>query len=120
MAFQGGVSAQTGFIYQTMYAILLCLEKEEWTSIKMEPSFEEGNEKTDIFLDGSTSVSIQVKYRSSKMTSGEISNHYIKLCAEKNADAYILAVFADVTSPAKELTLDDGKSRTTFSAQVPF
>lgn len=103
MAFQGGVSAQTGFIYQTMYAILLCLEKEDWTSIKMEPSFEEGNEKTDIFLDGSTSVSIQVKYRSSKMTSGEISNHYIKLCAEKNADAYILAVFADVTSPAKEL-----------------
>lgn len=57
----GGVIAQRGFIFQSIIAIIECLDGDDWDSIKVEPETE--NDKVDIRLykDGMVLSSIQVK-----------------------------------------------------------
>lgn len=58
---QGGVIAQRGFIFQTIIAIIECLERDDWDEVKMEP--ETSLDKIDIMLKycGKRKSAIQVK-----------------------------------------------------------
>lgn len=62
----GGEAGSRGYIFQAIVAIIECLERDDWTAIKMEP--ETDNDKVDIKLfNGSVTLSaIQVKSRSTK------------------------------------------------------
>lgn len=44
----GGSNAVSGFIYQTLYAIMVSMEDDRWDRIKVEPL--SSNEKIDIGL----------------------------------------------------------------------
>lgn len=44
----GGVNAQRGFIFQSVIAMIECLERDDWNRVKIEPESE--NDKVDIML----------------------------------------------------------------------
>ena len=58
---EGGMNAQRGFIFQSIIAMIECLERDDWDEIKMEPGTE--LDKVDIMLyrDGQVLSAIQVK-----------------------------------------------------------
>ena len=67
-----GQDAQRGFIYQTIVAMIECLDKPDWDAIKLEP--ETKNDKVDIsfYANGRMLRAIQVKSRSGAFNENDV------------------------------------------------
>ena len=102
-----GGAAFSGYIYQTLYAILACMEDKKWDSIKIEPV--SSKEQIDILLLDSNSLSggkkyykkIQVKKRKDSISESEIDKWIDKLKKDDSADNYEICLFGRVTDKTK-------------------
>lgn len=102
----GGASF-SGYIYQTLYAILLCMEDEKWDRIKIEPV--SSKEQIDILLLGSNSLSgeekyykkIQVKKRKDSVSEKLIREWVNRLIKDDDAENYELCLFGHVAANKK-------------------
>ncbi len=69
-----GQDAQRGFIYQTIVAMIECLDKPDWDAIKLEP--ETKNDKVDIsfYANGRMLRAIQVKSSRKAFERADVKN----------------------------------------------
>lgn len=58
---QGGVTAQRGFIFQSIIAMIECLERHDWDEIKNEPKSDEDKVDIALYRDKQIISAIQVK-----------------------------------------------------------
>lgn len=69
-----GTAAQRGFIYQTIIAMIECLERDDWDQVKLEPDTKNHLDKVDIQLyrSGQVIKAIQVKSSEHKFSQPEV------------------------------------------------
>lgn len=81
---EGGMNAQRGFIFQSIIAMIECLERDDWDGIKMEPRT--NLDKVDIMLyrDGQALSAIQVKSSKNPFTDSKVKKWLQELKRDAN------------------------------------
>lgn len=118
MCNNGGRNALSGYFFQTLYAIILCMKDENWNQIKVEPYTTKSKidillctdllYKDDICSNVDIHVSnnkgcykkIQVKKRSGVVRPGELSQWVSQLKEDDPAEKYELCLFGRASDKA--------------------
>lgn len=111
----GGSNAVSGFIYQTLYAIMVSMEDDRWDRIKVEPL--SSNEKIDILLIANNPLTekkeyykkIQVKKRSKYVSEGQLDRWIEELVYDDKAENYELCLFGETSARKKYRHRDNVK-----------
>lgn len=99
----GGANAQRGFIFQSIIAMIECLERDDWDEIKMEP--ETKLDKVDFVLsrNGAILSAEQVKSRQSAFGDKDVKEWLEKLKGDApGAEEYCLCLVGDSFTDACE------------------
>ena len=92
----GGATAQRGFIFQSIIAMIECLERNDWDEIKMEP--ETDLDKVDFVLrkNGAILSAIQVKSSINSFSDTAVKRWLKKLIEDApDAEEYCLYLVGD-------------------------
>ena len=113
----GGANAQRGFIFQSIIAMIECLERDDWDVIKMEPETE--LDKVDFVLrkNGVDLTAIQVKSSKNRFGDKAVREWLEKLKEDaQGAEEYCLCLVGDsFTDACKEYIRERGREIRTVS-----
>lgn len=110
----GGEVAQRGFIFQSIIAMIECLERDDWDEIKIEPKTE--HDKVDIMLykDGLILTAIQVKSSENPFEKWEVEDWLIKLKSDvqSNHGVCLYLVGDSFTTKCEKYIKDNSEVKT--------
>ncbi len=114
----GGKDAQRGFIFQSIIAMIECLERDDWTDVKIEP--ETMQDKVDIHLykDGQVLTAIQVKSSQNQFECSKVKGWLEDI--QKDAAGAVevcLYLVGDIFAPKCEMFI---KCNARFIKKIPF
>jgi len=111
-----GIAAQKGFIYQTIIAMLECLERDDWDRMKLEPDTVNHLDKIDIqlYLNGKVIKAIQVKSSGNKFSQPEVEKwlEAAKLDASDADEVSLYLVGDSYTSNCEEYIKSSSEIKT--------
>lgn len=109
----GGVEAITGFVVQSLAALLDSLRRTDWVELAIDPASDDGTfQKVDLFwkLTGGRIEVAQVKSSRNNISVPDAKNWANELRASAHADLYRLILFAPTTGGGPGIGKHDGVS----------
>ena len=96
-----GCDAQRGFIFQSIIAMIECLDRNDWNEIKLEPNTRMDKVDIQLYRDGTVISAIQVKSSINQFERFDVKNWLEELKKDAaDADKAMLYLVGDAFAPA--------------------
>ncbi len=106
----GGIDSQRGFIYQSIVAIIECMDKDDWDAVKVEPQSELDKIDIQLFREEKKIEAIQVKSSKNAFQRHDVKNWLETLKADAlETDNICLYLVGDNYTPSCEEFIKENK-----------